>query len=44
MIPSLTQPPVGHPGEQFQQVTANGRRRAGGSGPSVRQVIREPGY
>jgi hypothetical protein len=44
MIPSLTRPSVAHPGEQFQQVTANRRHRAGGNGPSVRQVIGEPGY
>ena len=34
--------PSRHPGKQFQQVTANGPRRAGGSGPLVGQIIREP--
>ena len=44
MIPSLARPPVAHPGEQFQQITANGWCRAQGSEPSARQVIGEPGY
>jgi len=43
MIPPLTRPPIGHPGERSQQVTANDRRRVCGSGPPVRQLIREPG-
>jgi hypothetical protein len=44
MIPPLTWPPVTHPGEQSQQVTADGRRRDEGSEPSGRQVTGEPGY
>ena len=44
MIPSLTRPPVAHPREQFQQVTAVRRRRAAGSEPPARQIIRKPGY
>src|SRR5437868_4580987 len=44
MIPPLPRPPVAHPGEQFQQVTAIRRRRAEGREPSVRQVTGEPGY
>jgi hypothetical protein len=44
MIPPTARPPVTHPGEQFQQATAHGRRRPEGSEPSVRQIIGEPGY
>lgn len=44
MIPAPARPPVAHPAEQLQQVTANARRRAEGSGPSVRQITGEPGY
>jgi hypothetical protein len=43
MIPPLARPPVTHPAERFQQVTANGRRRGRRSGLSARQIIREPG-
>ncbi len=43
MIPPLARPPVADPGEQFQQVTADGRRAAGGK-PHARQVVGEPGY
>jgi hypothetical protein len=44
MIPALTRPPVAHPAEQFQQVTAIRPRRAAGTEPPVRQIIREPAY
>ncbi len=43
MIPPLAGPPVAHPGEQPQQVTAI-RCRAGGSQPTARQASGEPGY
>src|SRR5258708_13455819 len=43
MTPPPAGPPVAHPGEQFQQVTAI-RCRAEGSEPPARQAIGEPGY
>src|SRR5258708_132151 len=42
MIPPPARPPVAHPGEQFQQVTAI-RCRAEGSEPPARQAIGEQG-
>src|SRR5258708_17168451 len=43
MTPPPARPPVAHPGEQFQQVTAI-RCRAEGSEPPARQASGDPGY
>ena len=45
MISPLSRPPVAHPREQFQQVTAMRYRPAGDGEPPARarQIIRKPG-